>query len=117
MNSAESAAEASIKSPRARIVKTSATAKRMIQTCPSYVLSAMASGWHCHDKVSQGACCQRINGKDLQTYFGKDTPPFQDDHLFASRDLASAQEGCDVIHIEVTRRVSDHIPLFIELAV
>jgi endonuclease/exonuclease/phosphatase family metal-dependent hydrolase len=63
-------------------------------------------------------CCQRINGKELQTIFREGAKdPFQDDHLFVSRDLASALEGCDVIHNEVTRRVSDHIPLFIELAV
>ncbi len=74
--------------------------------------------WERMDRSSLVDCCQRINGRELQTFFRADSMhPFQDDHLFVIHDLASALERCDVIHTEVTRRVSDHIPLFIELAV
>jgi len=71
------------------------------------------------ERMEQGAlvdCCQRVNMKELQTFFRKNSKhPFQDDHLFISRILALGLKRCDVIHTDVTRRVSDHIPLFIEL--
>lgn len=62
-------------------------------------------------------CCQRINGRELQTIFKEGAKhPFQDDHLFISRSLESGLIACDVIDTEMTRRVSDHIPLSIELS-
>ena len=74
--------------------------------------------WEKMDASRLVDCCQRMNGEELQTYFRKDAEyPFQDDHLFVSRDLASGLQACDVIDTEVTRRVSDHIPLSIELAI
>ena len=63
-------------------------------------------------------CCHRINGREIQTIFRKGSVhPFQDDHLFISRDLGSRLETCDVIDTQVTRTVSDHIPLYMELGV
>ena len=54
--------------------------------------------------------------RELQTFFRENSKhAFQDDHLFVSSDLASGLKKCDVIDADVTRRVSDHIPLSIEL--
>jgi endonuclease/exonuclease/phosphatase family metal-dependent hydrolase len=36
----------------------------------------------------------------------------QDDHLFMSRDLVPGLRSCEVVEDVVTRRVSDHVPLF-----
>lgn len=74
--------------------------------------------WEWMDSPSSSLvdCCQRVNGRELQTIFREGAKyPFQDDHLFVSSNLESGLQGCDVIHTEVTRRVSDHIPLFVEL--
>ena len=61
-------------------------------------------------------CCRRFHSMEIQTFFGKPgSHPFQDDHLFVSRDLAPHIRSCDVIKNELTRRVSDHIPLVTEL--
>jgi endonuclease/exonuclease/phosphatase family metal-dependent hydrolase len=72
--------------------------------------------WERMERSSLVDCCQRVNMKELQTFFRANSKhPFQDDHLFVSRNLASGLKSCDVINTDVTRRVSDHIPLFIEL--
>lgn len=63
-------------------------------------------------------CCQKINGREIQTFFrNKAVHPFQDDHIFISKNLAEEIQKCDVIDTQVTRRVSDHIPMYIELAI
>ncbi|MEE9182591.1 MAG: hypothetical protein V3U33_08505 [candidate division NC10 bacterium] len=70
------------------------------------------------DSSSLVDSCQRINGKELQTTFRKDADyTFQEDYLFVSRDILSGLEGCNVIDTKETRRWSDHIPLFSELAI
>lgn len=61
-------------------------------------------------------CYKIINGSGGRSFFGGKHPD-QLDHLFVSRDLVLALEGCDMIHNEVTRRVSVHIPPFIEVAI
>lgn len=74
--------------------------------------------WERMERSAFVDCCQRINGRELRTVFKKRAiHPFQDDHMFVSRDLASGLRDCDVIDTEVTRRVSDHIPLCIEVVV
>ncbi|MCX7000553.1 MAG: hypothetical protein NT106_09715 [Candidatus Sumerlaeota bacterium] len=61
-------------------------------------------------------CCRRFNTVELQTFF-RDTCvyPFQDDHIFASRDLSGCIRTCNVMNNDLTRSVSDHIPLIVEL--
>ena len=72
--------------------------------------------WDRMEESSFVDCCQRVNMKELQTFFRVNSKhPFQDDHLFVSSNLVSGLKDCDVIHTDVTRMVSDHIPLFIVL--
>lgn len=61
-------------------------------------------------------CCRRFNTTELQTFF-RDTcvHPFQDDHIFVSRDLSGCIQSCNVMNNDLTRSVSDHIPLIAEL--
>jgi endonuclease/exonuclease/phosphatase family metal-dependent hydrolase len=61
-------------------------------------------------------CCRRFNAEELQTFF-RDTcaHPFQDDHIFVSRDLSARIRSCNVLNNDLTRSVSDHIPLIAEL--
>ncbi len=74
--------------------------------------------WERMDSESNGLvdCYRLINGIGGRSFFGG-AHPDQLDHLFVSRDLVLPLEGCDMIYNEVTRRVSDHLPLFIELDV
>ncbi len=61
-------------------------------------------------------CCRRFNTVELQTFFRDNSVhPFQDDHIFVSRDLSDRIKSCNVIDNCLTRRVSDHIPLIAEL--
>ena len=61
-------------------------------------------------------CCRKFHPKEIQTFFRPgQIHPFQDDHLFASADLADRVVACDTIHNEMTRKVSDHIPLVAEI--
>jgi len=61
-------------------------------------------------------CCRRFNFAEVQTFF-RDTcaHPWQDDHIFVSPDLSCCLRLCNAINNEMTRRVSDHIPLIAEL--
>ena len=61
-------------------------------------------------------CCRQFHPTEIQTFF-RDTcvNPFQDDHLFVSCDLGNRVRASDVINNELTRRVSDHIPLVAEV--
>jgi endonuclease/exonuclease/phosphatase family metal-dependent hydrolase len=61
-------------------------------------------------------CCRRFNSAEIQTFF-RDTcvHPFQDDHIFVSRDLSDCLRSCNVVKNDLTRSVSDHIPLIAEL--
>ena len=63
-------------------------------------------------------CHRKFHNIEQQTFFrngGKH--PFQDDHLFVSHDLADRVRSCDVLNNEVTRSVSDHIPVVAEIAI
>jgi len=61
-------------------------------------------------------CCRQFHPTEIQTFF-RDTcvNPFQDDHIFVSCDLRDRVRASDVINNELTRSVSDHIPLVAEL--
>jgi len=61
-------------------------------------------------------CCRRFNAEEIQTFF-RDTcvHPFQDDHIFVSRNLSACIRSCNVMNNDLTRSVSDHIPLIAEL--
>ena len=61
-------------------------------------------------------CHRKFNHQEVQTFFRKNQiNPFQDDHLFVSRDLAEHVKSCKVLHNHETRRFSDHIPLVAEI--
>jgi len=61
-------------------------------------------------------CCRKFHPSEIQTFFRADSSnPFQDDHIFTSCDLESRIKTANVINNEVTRRVSDHIPLVVEI--
>ena len=61
-------------------------------------------------------CCRQFHPEEIQTFF-RDTcaNPFQDDHIFISNDLSDCLKSCDVINNDITRNLSDHIPLIAEL--
>jgi exonuclease III len=61
-------------------------------------------------------CCRRYNPTELQTFFRPNgVHPFQDDHIFVSRDLSDCLRSCNVLDNSLTRSASDHIPLIAEL--
>jgi len=63
-------------------------------------------------------CCRRFHKSEIQTYFGPNSAhPFQDDHLFVSPDLAEKLTSCDAVLTDVTKKVSDHIPLAMDLRI
>jgi endonuclease/exonuclease/phosphatase family metal-dependent hydrolase len=71
------------------------------------------------ERIARGPfvdCHWQLNGKEIQTFFRKNSsPPFQDDHIFASPDLAERLTFCSVVNNASTRRLSDHIPIIAEL--
>ena len=61
-------------------------------------------------------CFRKFHAEERQTVFRpRAVHAFQDDHLFASREVAARVRSCDAVDCEETRRVSDHIPLLAEL--
>ena len=63
-------------------------------------------------------CHRKFHVAEEQTYFRSDSKqPYQDDHLFVSCDLADRVVCCDPIKDETTLKVSDHIPLLVEIAI
>ena len=63
-------------------------------------------------------CHRKFHDVEQQTFFRSGGKyPFQDDHLFVSHDLADRVECCNVLNNEVTRSVSDHIPLLTEIII
>lgn len=63
-------------------------------------------------------CCRRFHQSEIQTFFHPNSAhPFQDDHLFASPDLAEKLTSCDAVLTDITKKVSDHIPLAMELRI
>lgn len=70
-------------------------------------------------RIDQGRffdCCRKFHQEEIQTFFRKgQIHPFQDDHLFASDNLAEKVTSCEAINNKITRKVSDHIPLIVEI--
>ncbi|MGA2093345.1 MAG: endonuclease/exonuclease/phosphatase family protein [Sedimentisphaerales bacterium] len=63
-------------------------------------------------------CCRMFHPTEIQTFFRANCiHPFQDDHIFASCDLKNRVKAANIIDNELTRRVSDHIPLVVEIDV
>lgn len=61
-------------------------------------------------------CCRKFHPTEIQTFFRANcVNPFQDDHIFTSCDLENRVRAANVINNEFTRRVSDHIPLVVEI--
>lgn len=61
-------------------------------------------------------CHRKFHDTEQQTFFRSGSKhPFQDDHLFVSHDLADLVKSCDVLNNEITRGVSDHIPVVAEI--
>lgn len=61
-------------------------------------------------------CCRKFHPIEIQTFFRANCfNPFQDDHIFVSCDLGNRVKVANVINNELTRRVSDHIPLVVEM--
>ena len=70
-------------------------------------------------RIDQGRfcdCCRKFHQNEIQTFFRKgQVHSIQDDHLFASTNLAEQVTSCTTVNNEITRKVSDHIPLALEL--
>jgi len=61
-------------------------------------------------------CHHKFHEREEQTFFRKGSKyEFQDDHLFVSRDLADCVKSCHALNNEITRSVSDHIPIVAEI--
>lgn len=61
-------------------------------------------------------CFQKFHEKEEQTFFRKGSKnPFQDDHIFVSKNLAEKVKTCYVLNNENTRNLSDHIPIICEI--
>lgn len=60
---------------------------------------------------------KKFHEEEQQTFWGgKDCNPYQDDHLFVSGGLIDKVKSCHVVNNEHTRKLSDHSPLVIDLA-
>lgn len=63
-------------------------------------------------------CHWMFHEKEFQTFFRKGTDwCLQDDHIFASPDVAKSFTSCDVLDNKTTRRLSDHLPVVAEVAI
>jgi endonuclease/exonuclease/phosphatase family metal-dependent hydrolase len=61
-------------------------------------------------------CHWKFHAKEIQTFFRKDTRwCLQDDHIFASPDVAKRFTSCDVLDNKTTRQLSDHLPIVAEV--
>jgi len=61
-------------------------------------------------------CRKRFYDSEIQTIFRpRQKHPFQDDHIFISQNLLEHVTKYHVLNNEVTRKLSDHIPVLIEL--
>lgn len=61
-------------------------------------------------------CVHKFYAEEPQTVFRPGQRyAFQDDHLFVSHDLIEKAESCTVLNNAVTRAVSDHIPVTVEI--
>ena len=65
---------------------------------------------------TRAAKIRKFHKTEVQTFFRKGSiHPFQDDHLFVSKDLFEIVNSCYVLNNQVTREVSDHIPIICEI--
>jgi endonuclease/exonuclease/phosphatase family metal-dependent hydrolase len=63
-------------------------------------------------------CHWQFHRKEIQTFFGKNVRwQLQDDHIFASPDMARRFTSCAVRDNKTTRRLSDHIPIVAEIEI
>jgi len=63
-------------------------------------------------------CRKKFYPEEVQTIFRpKQFYPFQDDHIFVSRDLAEKVVEYQVLNSDIARTVSDHIPVVVEIVV
>lgn len=61
-------------------------------------------------------CHWKFHRKEIQTFFRKNLRwSFQDDHIFASPDIANRFTSCAVLDNKKTRRFSDHIPIVADI--
>ena len=61
-------------------------------------------------------CHWKFHRKEVQTFFRKNSPhPFQDDHIFATSDVAERFRSCTVLDNSLIRLFSDHIPIIAEI--
>ena len=61
---------------------------------------------------------KRFYQDEIQTVFRPNqSTPFQDDHIFISRNLSGNVSSYSILNNEFTRTVSDHIPVVIEMQV
>lgn len=59
-----------------------------------------------------------LHGREIQSFWGHQTEePYQDDHFFVTKTLASRARSCDVVDNPTVRRLSDHGPVVLELDV
>ena len=61
-------------------------------------------------------CHFALNGREVQSYWGRAIEAYQLDHLFVDAAAAPAVRACDVLTNDETRRLSDHSPLVLDLA-
>lgn len=71
------------------------------------------------ERISKGKffdCIQKFFVEEPQTVFRPNQKfPFQDDHIFVSHDLIGKVESCEILDNNITRALSDHVPVAIEL--
>jgi endonuclease/exonuclease/phosphatase family metal-dependent hydrolase len=60
-------------------------------------------------------CHHAIHGKEAQSFFADGYPPFQNDHIFVSNDIAV--HGCEVLPHQPFKGLSDHVPVIAEVAI
>lgn len=61
-------------------------------------------------------CHRKFHADEQQTFWGGNIKyPYQDDHLFVSECLAEQVISCDVLDNKSIRKLSDHIPVLMEI--
>ena len=71
------------------------------------------------ERIAKGRffdCVQKFFAEEPQTVFRPGQKhAFQDDHIFVSHDFTDKVESCNILNNNLTRVVSDHIPVTIEI--
>jgi len=72
------------------------------------------------ERIAKGQffdCVQKFFAEEPQTVFRPGQKhAFQDDHIFVSHDFTDKVESCNILNNNLTRAVSDHIPVAIEIS-